>query len=142
MTGKQQIFIFEYLKDCNATQAAIRAGYSSRTAYSIGQRLLKNVEVSQAIDAAITERRSKLIATREQRQQFWTDVMTDTEQDMRSRLRASELLAKSEGDFLEKVQVQDTSANYDITAQIRRVLLKVEAADGTPYKDRPVDTAV
>ncbi len=136
LTAKQQVFVMEYLNDCNATQAAIRAGYSSRTAYSIGQRLLKNVEVSQAINSAMSERKNQLIATREQRQEFWTAVMTDIEQDMRSRLRASELLAKSEGDFTEKVQVQDTSTNYDITAQIRRVLLKMN------NHDEAVDTAV
>lgn len=104
MTGKQQIFILEYLKDCNATRAAQAAGYSSRTAYSIGQRLLKNVEVSQAIDAAMTERKNKLIATREQRQAFWSAVMNDTDEDMRNRLKASELLGKSEADFTDKVQ--------------------------------------
>ncbi len=84
----------------------------------------------------MSERKNQLIATREQRQEFWTAVMTDIEQDMRSRLRASELLAKSEGDFTEKVQVQDTSTNYDITAQIRRVLLKMN------NHDEAVDTAV
>ena len=44
MTAKQKRFCNEYLIDCNATQAAIRAGYSAKTAYSVGQRLLKNVE--------------------------------------------------------------------------------------------------
>ena len=136
MTSKQQVFVMEYMNDFNATRAAQAAGYSQRTAYPIGQRLLKNVEISQAINSAMTERKNQLIATREQRQEFWTAVMTDTEQDMRSRLRASELLAKSEGDFTEKVQVQDTSTNYDITAQIRRVLLKMN------NHDEAVDTAV
>ena len=136
LTAKQQVFVMEYMNDFNATRAAQAAGYSQRTAYSIGQRLLKNVEISQAINSAMTERKNQLIATREQRQEFWTAVMTDTEQDMRSRLRASELLAKSEGDFTEKVQVQDTSTNYDITAQIRRVLLKMN------NHDEAVDTAV
>ncbi|MGW8179436.1 MAG: terminase small subunit [bacterium] len=49
MNSKRKVFIEEYLKDFNATQAAIRAGYSERTAYSSGQRLLKNVEVESAI---------------------------------------------------------------------------------------------
>lgn len=47
LTDKQKIFVFEYLIDQNATQAAIRAGYSKKTAYSQGQRLLKNVEVQK-----------------------------------------------------------------------------------------------
>ena len=142
LTAKQQIFVMEYLNDCNATQAAIRAGYSSRTAYSIGQENLKKPEIRQAINTAMKERRSKLIATREQRQEFWTAVMTDTEQDMRSRLRASELLAKSEGDFTEKVQVQDTSVQYDIQAQIRRVMLKMKMDNPIDNHDEAVDTAV
>ena len=140
MTGKQQIFILEYLKDFNATQAAIRAGYSSRTAYSIGNELLRKPEIKQAIDTVMTERRNKLIATREQRQEFWTTVMTDEEQDMRIRLRASELLGKSEGDFTERVQVQDDSATVDIDARIRRLLLKTEDMSGN--RIREIESAV
>lgn len=49
LTAQQRLFVAEYLKDSNATQAAIRAGYSAKTSYSIGQRLLKKVEVAQAI---------------------------------------------------------------------------------------------
>ena len=45
VTPRSIDFVDEYLVDLNATQAAIRAGYSEKTAYSIGQRLLKNVEV-------------------------------------------------------------------------------------------------
>ena len=46
---KQKVFIEEYLKTFNATQSAKNAGYSKRTAYSQGQRLLKHVEVAKAI---------------------------------------------------------------------------------------------
>ena len=49
LTAKQQIFATEYLIDLNATQAAIRAGYSKRTAHSQGPRLLDNVEVRRKI---------------------------------------------------------------------------------------------
>lgn len=49
LTPKQKRFCEEYLIDMNATQAAIRAGYSERTAYSMGQRLLKKVEVQEYI---------------------------------------------------------------------------------------------
>lgn len=105
MNQKQELFVHEYLLDGNATRAAQAAGYSQRTAYSIGQENLKKPEIRQAIDAAMTERKNQLIATREQRQQFWTAVMTDTEQDMKHRLRASELLGKSFGDFTEKTEI-------------------------------------
>jgi phage terminase small subunit len=53
---KQKRFVQEYLIDLNATQAAIRAEYSEHTAYSMGQRLLKNVEVQAALQEAIKNR--------------------------------------------------------------------------------------
>jgi phage terminase small subunit len=53
LNDAQAAFVREYLKCFNATQSAIRAGYSEKTAYSQGQRLLKHVEVSAAIDQAI-----------------------------------------------------------------------------------------
>lgn len=53
LTNKQAAFVREYLVDFNATQAAIRVGYSPKTAYSQGARLLKNVEVLGAIQSHI-----------------------------------------------------------------------------------------
>lgn len=49
-TDKVQAFINEYPVDMNATKAAIRAGFSPRSAHSQGQRLLKNADVREAID--------------------------------------------------------------------------------------------
>lgn len=49
LTEKQQRFVEEYLIDLNATQAAIRAGYSAKTADQQGSRMLANVKVQQAI---------------------------------------------------------------------------------------------
>lgn len=62
LTPKQQRFVDEYLIDLNATQAAIRAGYSAKTADSQASRLLRNVKVSRAIGEAKTTRseRTKL----------------------------------------------------------------------------------
>lgn len=56
MTKKQKLFCEEYLIDLNATQAAIRAGYSPETAYSIGQENLKKPEIRTRIDRAMAER--------------------------------------------------------------------------------------
>ena len=56
LTPKQQRFVDEYLIDLNATQAAIRAGYSEKTARSIGQRLLTNVDIQKAIEEAQSKR--------------------------------------------------------------------------------------
>lgn len=63
MTPKQQRFINEYLIDLNATQAAIRAGYSKRTAYSIGDELLKKPEIASAIAVAEKSRAERTEVT-------------------------------------------------------------------------------
>jgi phage terminase small subunit len=56
LTAKQREFVNAYIENgFNATQAAISAGYSQSTAYSQGSRLLKNVEIKQAIDALFTD---------------------------------------------------------------------------------------
>lgn len=56
LTGKQQQFVDEYLIDLNATQAAIRAGYSEKTAGQIGDENLKKPQIAQAIQAAMNKR--------------------------------------------------------------------------------------
>lgn len=66
MTPKQERFVEEYLIDLNATQAAIRAGYSTKTADTQGPRLLQNVGVRARVDAAIAaqSRRTGVTADR------------------------------------------------------------------------------
>lgn len=56
MTPKQKAFVQEYLIDLNATQAAIRAGYSKRTAHVIGHENLRKPDIAAAIEGAINER--------------------------------------------------------------------------------------
>lgn len=56
MTEKQKRFCEEYLIDLNATQAAIRAGYSTDTANEQGARMLANVSIRARIDEALAER--------------------------------------------------------------------------------------
>lgn len=56
LTVKQQCFVDEYLIDLNATQAAIRAGYSAKTADQQGSRLLANVKVQQTIAEEMAKR--------------------------------------------------------------------------------------
>lgn len=60
LSPMRQRFVAEYLKDLNATQAAIRAGYSERSAYVQGPRLLGEPEVKAAIDAGIARRNKRL----------------------------------------------------------------------------------
>lgn len=56
LTPKQRRFVDEYLIDLNATQAALRAGYSEATAYSTGHENLKKPEIAEAIETAMTLR--------------------------------------------------------------------------------------
>lgn len=56
LSEQRQRFVDEYLIDLNGTQAAIRAGYSSKTAQEQASRLLSNVMVQQAISVAMAER--------------------------------------------------------------------------------------
>lgn len=70
LTPKQQAFVDEYLVDLNATQAAIRAKYSAKTAKEQGARLLSNVNVAEAI-ASEMQKRSKRV------QRTADDVMRD-----------------------------------------------------------------
>jgi phage terminase small subunit len=55
LTTKQRLFVEAYLAKPNATEAARRAGYSEKTAYSQGQRLLKNVEIQKMVEGRIEE---------------------------------------------------------------------------------------
>ena len=66
LTGKQKRFVEEYLCDLNATQAAIRAGYSAKTANEQAPRLLVNVSISAAIQAEMNKRsvRTEITADR------------------------------------------------------------------------------
>ncbi len=56
LTARQERFVQEYLIDLNASAAAIRAGYSPKTAEQIGHQLLKKTSVKSAIDQALAER--------------------------------------------------------------------------------------
>lgn len=63
LTDKQAAFVAEYLVDLNATQAAIRAGYSERTAYRIGAELLHKTSVAEAIAAGQAQRAQRVEIT-------------------------------------------------------------------------------
>ena len=63
LTPKQKLFVKEYLVDLNATQAAIRAGYSEKTAYRIGANLIQKSSVSIAIQKALARREKRTEVT-------------------------------------------------------------------------------
>ena len=60
---KQKLFCKYYLISLNATDAALKAGYSKKTAYSHGQRLLKNVEIQKFLENQVGKRAEKLEIT-------------------------------------------------------------------------------
>lgn len=65
LTPKQAAFVREYLVDLNATQAAIRAGYSARTAASIGEENLRKPDIAAAIQAAMDARAQRTEITQD-----------------------------------------------------------------------------
>lgn len=111
MTDKQARFVAEYLVDCNATQAAIRAGYSQKTAYSIGQRLMKDPD----IQAQIQEGMSGLQERTELSQEYVIDnlreivsrCMEGEDFKPHGALKALELLGKHLRMFTDKIQVKE-----------------------------------
>ena len=59
LTSKQKMFVKEYLVDLNATQAALRAGYSEKTAYRTGADNLKKPQIQEAIQQAMQKREQR-----------------------------------------------------------------------------------
>ncbi|WP_059050001.1 terminase small subunit [Paenibacillus senegalimassiliensis] len=63
LTAKQQMFVKEYLVDLNATRAAIRAGYSVKTAEAIGHENLRKPKIAAAVEAAMGQRSQRTEVT-------------------------------------------------------------------------------
>lgn len=75
MTAKQQRFCDEYLIDLNATQAAIRAGYSKKTAKQIGQENLTKLDIKEYIEKRMAEKEKELIADQDEVLKYLSSVM-------------------------------------------------------------------
>lgn len=133
LTAKQQRFCDEYLIDMNITQAAIRAGYSKKTAYAIGQENLKKPMVKEYIEKRMAEKEAALIADQTEVMQYLTSVMRggssssvlardeagadrviEKPPDEKERLKAAELLGRAHMMFTDKVQ-QDVDMDLNIT---------------------------
>jgi phage terminase small subunit len=129
MTSKQQRFCDEYLIDLNATQAAIRAGYSKKTAGVIGDENLKKPYIKEYIADRMAQKESKLIADQDEVLKYLTSVLRGSSQsevvvvestgdfsskartmkkapDEKERLKAAELLGKRYSIFTDKVDVE------------------------------------
>lgn len=104
MNKRQRLFVTEYLKDFNATQAAIRAGYSQRTAGQGGHELLKNPHVRSEIDRLYQE----AIGPKEKIVKDVLDTLNEiiTTGDKNSdRVAAAKVLAQHVGMLTDKVEV-------------------------------------
>ena len=125
MTARQRKFCDEYLISGNATDAAIKAGYSPKTAKSIGQRLLTFVDLKQYIETELEKLHSAKIADAEEVMKYLTSVMrgqhteqvlklvgdgiqtvTDIDVSAKERIKAAELIGKRYGMFTDKVGVE------------------------------------
>ena len=109
---KELKFAEEWLKTTNATQSAIKAGYSERTAYSAGSRLLKKVDVKQYIDERLAEMKENSIADTDEVMQFLSSTMRGDIPDqfgldpaLNDRLKAAELIGKRYKLFTDKQEI-------------------------------------
>ncbi|NCE98417.1 terminase small subunit [Emergencia sp. 1XD21-10] len=138
LTAKQQRFCDEYLIDLNATQAAIRAGYSRKTAYRTGADNLKKPQVEAYISQRMAEKESELIAGQNEVLKYLTSVLRGESQSTeiviegigdgmseartmtkapseKDRLKAAELLGKRYGLYTDKIEAEiDTELHITI----------------------------
>ena len=137
LTAKQQRFCDEYLIDLNATQAAIRAGYSKKTAKQIGQENLTKPDLKSYIQQRMDAKEKELIADQNEVLKYLTsvirgqsrasvvvvenvgDYMSEAREmekapDEKERLKAAELLGKAHGIFTDKVE-QTVDMDLNIT---------------------------
>lgn len=124
MNARQRKFCDEYLISGNATDAAIKAGYSPKTAKSIGQRLLTYVDLKQYIDTELEKLHSAKIADAQEVLEYLTAVMrgrhteqtlqligdgmqtiTDIEVSAKDRIKAAELIGKRYALFSDKMDL-------------------------------------
>jgi phage terminase small subunit len=94
LTLKQEMFVREYLVDLNATQAAVRAGYSEKSSMEIGYQLLRKTSVQEAIQKAMNERIKNVEITTDWILQGIKDIADNLDEQTKDRLKAYELLGK------------------------------------------------
>lgn len=124
LSERERRFVEAYMGEAagNATKAAERAGYKKDNARQQGSRLLTKANII----AAIEERSATdpQIATREQRQALWSEIAFGRgvyrDASLKDRLKASELLGKSQADFIERQQHEGTIA-VDVTGARERL---------------------
>lgn len=139
LTEKQKRFCEEYLIDLNATQAALRAGYSPKTAYSIGDENLKKPEIREYLQQLMLQRSEHTGITAEDVLRELNSVaMADTELKGSDKMKALELLGKHLGMFTEQPEVVNTAVYRGIPAALiapafQPVLLDIADGGHTEY---------
>ena len=118
LTPKQQKWIDEYIECDDYTTASRNAGYtgSDTTLKNMGyQNSIKFKELLDARKLEISEKiNNKNIAELEDIFEFWTNVFQSNLEDTRDRIKASELLAKAKGGFIEKKEVKIVDTDWFI----------------------------
>lgn len=97
LTAKQQRFCDEYLIDLNATQAAIRAGYSEKYAHTNASKLLQITTIKEFIKARMDEKESQLIADQDEVLRYLTSVL-------RGESQSSVVVVENTGDFMSQAR--------------------------------------
>ena len=105
MTHRQELFIQEYIKTGNTTNSAIKAGYSKRTAKSIGQRLLTFVNIKKRIEELSQKIANNNIMTAKERQEYLTKLINSDDVKVSDKLKALDILNKMTGEYTQKVEV-------------------------------------
>ena len=108
MNHKQTRFVDEYLKDFNATQAAIRAGYSKKTATEMGYENLRKPHIREVIDKHV----EAMAVGRDERLAILAEIARDGDRDG-DRLNAVKQLGDLAGDFVQKIEHSGTIINMN-----------------------------
>jgi phage terminase small subunit len=137
LTRKQQRFVEEYGVDFNATQAAIRAGYSPSTAYSIGSENLRKPEIKAALQAAQAAAITNIRITKDYLIGQANDIMLKAKANgaWSAAKGANELLAKLTGHIIERRDMRVIRSVKDLTdeelaAVAETPLPEIDAAPG------------
>jgi phage terminase small subunit len=124
LTLKQQKFAEYYAASGKGSESVRKAGYAHKNADIEASRLLANPSVFDYLSSLTHAQTDNRIASAIERQEFWTAIMRSNEFKIEARLKASEILAKVQGDFVDKLEVSSAMALSDaeLDAQIRLLL--------------------
>lgn len=105
LNTRQKHFCESYVACGNATESAIEAGYSKKTARSIGQRLLTNVDIKCYIKKLNEKTKTDKIMTAVERKEWLTEILKNDENKLQDKLKAMDILNKMTGEYTEKLEL-------------------------------------